>query len=231
MTTDPIVQRATNDIGGFVLTNYRNKDGQLHAANAVSAMGALAGIFAQIQGRALLRSGAMKQTESTLVEVVSNVGEKFYFGDAINSCLLEGTRDAPAFWNVAAGAARDPKIGDKIDVLAIAKRATAEVGSSKFGTPPVGERYLLSEHPVEAVRKHGPVLLRRFLEINLHPSNLALAFGTAAQGLAPFAAGEIADVPVNMAIPRVDIVRLYMESAIPASKLDIARVGMVVDVH
>lgn len=231
MTTDPIVQKATGDIGGFILANYRNKEGQLHAANAVSAMGALAGIFTQIQARSLLRSGAIPQTETTLVEVVSNVGEKFYFGDAINACLLEGTRDAPSFWNVAAGAGRDPNIGDKIDVLAIAKLAAADVGSAKFGTPAIGERYQLSEHPVEAVRKHGQVLLRRFLEIDLHPSRLAVAFGAAAQGLAAFAAGEVADVPVNMAIPRVDIVRLYMESAIPASKLDIARVGMVVAVH
>lgn len=230
MNTDPILQKATGDIGGFILANYRGKDGVLHTANAVSAMGALAGIFAQVQARAMMRSGAIRQTESTLVEAVSTVGEKFYFGDAINACVLEGTRDAPSFWNVAAGAARDQKIGEKIDVLAIAKRAAAEIGTTQFGTPPIGQAYQLTEHPVEAVRKHGQVLLRRFLEIDLDPSKLTLAFGAAAQTLAAFAAGEIADVPVNVPIPRIDVVRLYMESAIPASKLDISRVGMVVNV-
>jgi hypothetical protein len=229
MTTDPILQQATGEIGGFILANYRDKSGKLHAANAVCALGALAGIFAQIQARALLRSGAIPQGGEALIEATSTSGEKFYFGDAINQCVLEGSREAPSFWNVAAGAGGDPKIGEKVDVLEIARRTAKDVGAATFGTPHTDARYKLTEHPIAVVRKHGPVLLRRFLEINLHPTQLTLAFGAAAQTLAAFAAGEISDVPVNVAMKRVDIVRLYMEAAVPASKLDIAAVGMAVD--
>ena len=229
MSTDPTLQQATGDIGGFILANYRDKSGQLHAANAVNALGALAGIFAQVQARSMLQSGAIPQGGDALIEVTSKAGEKFYFGDAINRCVLEGTRETPSFWNVAAGAGGDPKIGDKVDVLEIAKRTARDVGVPAFGTPQIDARYKLSEHPVGVVQKHGPVLLRRFLEINLHPTQLTLAFGAVAQTLAAFAAGEISDVPVNVPMKRVDIVRLYMEAAIPASKLDIAAVGMVVD--
>jgi hypothetical protein len=228
MTTDPILQQATGDIGGFILANYRDKSGQLHAANAVNALGALAGIFAQVQARSLLRSGAIPQGGDALIEVTSKLGEKFYFGDAINRCLLEGTRESPSFWNVAAGAGGDPKIGEKVDVLEIARRTARDVGARDFGTPQIDARYKLTEHPVGVVQRHGPVLLRRFLEINLHPTQLTLAFGAVAQTLAAFAAGEISDVPVNVPMTRVDIVRLYMEAAIPTSKLDIAAVGMVV---
>ncbi len=229
MSTDPILQQATGDIGGFILANYRDKSGRLNAANAVNALGALAGVFAQVQARSLLQSGVIPQGESTLVEVISKAGEKFYFGDAINICLLEGTRETPSFWNVAAGAGGDPKIGEKIDVLEIARRVARDVGTPAFGSPQIDARYKLSERPVDVVRKHGPVLLRRFLEINLHPSQLTLAFGAVAQTLAAFAAGEISDVPVHVPISRVDVIRLYMEAAVPASKLDLAGMGMVLD--
>lgn len=230
MTTDPIVQKATTEVGGYILGTYRDKQtGVLRAADAVNALGALAGIFAQVQARAMLQSGAIRQTESTLAEVVTNSGERYYFGDAINACLLEGSREQPSFWNLAAGAARDPKIGDKIDVLEIARHATKEVGSAKFGVPRIDKRYKLKEAPADAVRAHGPWLLVRFLELDLDPTNLMWVWGSVAQSFAQFAAGEIKEVQCDVAMKRLDIVRLYMEAAIPASKLDLRAVGMAIE--
>lgn len=228
MNTDAITQKATGDIGGFILTNYRDASGRLHTANAVNALGALAGIFAQVQARALLQAGAIAQSNETLLEVATSAGEKLYFGDAINLCLLEGTREHPSFWNIAAGAAGDPKIGEKIDLLELARRVARDAGTPAFGVPRIDARYKLSERPADVVRKHGPVLLRRFLEIDLHPSKLTMVFGAAAQTLAAFAAGEVRETPVNIPMKRVDIVRLYMEAAVPASKLDLAAVGMAI---
>lgn len=230
MTTDPIVQKATTEVGGFILGTYRDKKtGVLRAADATSALGALAGIFAQIQARAMLQSGAILQTESTLAEVTTSSGALYYFGDAINACLLEGSRAQPSFWNLAAGAARDPKIGDKIDVIEIARFAAKEVGGAKFGIPRIDKRYRLSEAPVDAVRAHGPWLLVRFLEFDLDPANLMWVWGSVAQNFAQFAAGEIKDVQCDVAVKRLDIVRLYMEAAVPASKLDLRTVGMAIE--
>lgn len=230
MTTDTAVQSSTTEAGGYILATYRDKKtGILRAADAVSALGALAGIFAQIQARAMLQSGAIPQTDSTLAEVGTTTGERYYFGDAINACVMEGSRERPAFWNLAAGAARDPKIGDKIDVIEIARHAAKTVGTPDFAKPRIDKRYRLSETPIDAVRAHGPWLLVRFLEQDLDPTNLTWVWGSVAQSFAAFAAGEIKEVEVDLPMKRADIVRLYMEAAIPASKLDLRAVGMAIE--
>jgi hypothetical protein len=228
MSNDTILKQATGEVGGYLLAQYRDARSMLRAADAASALGALAGIFAQIQARAMLRSGAIAATPTSLVDVTTTAGEHYYFGDAINACLLEGSREAPSFWNLAAGAARDPKIGDKIDLLEIARRATEQVGTPQFGQPRVDARYKLKEQPVAAVGLHGPWLLARFLEINLDPPLLMRVFGSVAQSYAAFAAGEIADLQPDVPIKRTDLVRLYMEAAVPMSKLDLRSVGMAI---
>lgn len=229
MGTEEIVKACTAETGGYILASYRNKQtGVLSAPDGVSALGALAGIFAQVQARAMLRLGVVPQTETTLVEVSTKSGERYYFGDAINACLLEGKENSPSFWNLAAGVARDPKIGDKIDLLEIARRAAKDVGGKDFGKPHIDSRYRITELPFDAVRLHGPWLLARFLELNLDPLLLTYVFGSVAQSFAQFAAGEIKEVRVDLAMKRTDIVRLYMESAIPMSKLDLRAVGMAI---
>ena len=230
MTTDPAVQKATTEAGAYILGTYRDKTtGMLRAADAVSALGALAGMFAQIQARAMLQSGAIPQTENTLAEISTSTGEFYYFGDAINACVMEGSRERPSFWNLAAGAAQDPKIGNKIDVIDIARHTAKSVGTKEFGKPRIDKRYKLSEAPIDAVRAHGPWLLVRFLEHNLDPANLTWVWGSVAQSFAAFAAGEIKEVQVDVAMKRADIVKLYMEAAIPASKLDLRAVGMAIE--
>lgn len=230
MSTEEIVKACTAEVGGYVLAAYRDKaTGVLHASNGVSALGALAGIFAQIQARAMLRFGVIEQTQTTLVEVSTKSGEHYYFGDAINACLLEGSEASPSFWNLSAGAARDPKIGDKIKPLEIAKRAAKEVGGRDFGRPRIDSRYRVTELPADAVHKHGPWLLARFLEHNLDPLLLMYVFGSVAQSFAAFAAGEISDVRADVPMKRADIVRLYIEAAIPSSKLDLRAVDMAIE--
>lgn len=229
MPDDPTIGEATSGLGGYILASYRDKQGLLHAANAVCALGGLAGIFAQIQARAMLQSGAIPQTGTTLAEVTTNSGDRYYFGDAINACLMEGSRERPSFWTLAARAARDPKIGDKVDVIAIARRAVEEVGGADFARVQTDARYKLSEQPIDAVRKHGPWVLVRFLEINLAPPNLMRVFGSVAQSFAQFAAGEIKEAPVNAPMKRQDIVRLYLEAAVPMSKFDLRTVGMAIE--
>jgi hypothetical protein len=230
MKIDETFNKATAEVGGYILGKYRDpKTGVLHAANGVSALGALAGVFAQVQARAMLRSGAIPQTDTTFAEITTTSGAHYYFGDAINACLMEGTREQPSFWNLAGGAAKDAKIAEKVDVVEIARHAAKEVGGSKFGQPRIDKRYNVTELPIAAVKEHGPWLLVRFLEINLDPPKLMPVFGSVAQSFAQFAAGEIKEVRADVPMKRADIVRLYMESAIPMSKLDLRAVGMAIE--
>ncbi len=226
MQMDAIAKKAANDVGGYLLTHYRDARGALNAVNATSALGALAGVFAQMQARALIQVGEIPKNEHTLLEVSTGTGELYYFGEAINRCVIEGTREAPSFWNIAAIAAKDPKIADKFDVVDIARRAAADVGTPKFGRPQINSRYKLTEAPLDVVRTHGPILLSRFLEIGLNPRDLILVFGSAAQTFAAFAAGEIKDVRVETPMKRQDVVQLYMEAAIPMSKLDLRAINL-----
>ncbi len=226
MQMDQVSEAAVAHLGGYLLTTYSDRKGGLHAPNAVSALGAWAGAFAQVQARALLVSGVIPQTESTLLEMKTKDGASYYFGDAINACLLEGSEAFPAFWNLAAGAAKDSKVVDKIGLMEIVRHTSSVVGTSKFGVPRINNRYKPSEAPIDAVRMHGPLLLRHFLQLQLNPAMLMTVFGAAAQHFATFAAEEARDVRVTVAMPRLEIVRLYMESAVPMSKLDLASVGM-----
>ncbi|WP_395646043.1 hypothetical protein [Terricaulis sp.] len=227
MAVDEKTQAAVADIGGYLLTKYGGMGGTLYAANAVSALGALAGVFAQAQARAMLASGALANSESSLVEATTTDGQRYYFGDAINACLFEGSRERPSFWNIAAGAAQDPDIGAKIDIGEIAKHTAEVLGSADFGAPRIDARYQLSQMPIDAVRMHALTLLDRFKQTGVDPAKLMVAFGLVGQGFAAFAAGEMPDNPVTVAMTRPDIVRLYMESAIPMSKLDLRALGMV----
>lgn len=225
---DPKTQQANADIGGYILMKYGGAEGEtLRAVDAVSALGALAGVFAQAQARAMLASRAMENTESSLVEVRTGDGAAYYFGDAINACLFEGTPERLAFWNLAAGAARDPEVGAKIDLADIAKHTASTLGGPDFGKPRLETKYRLNEMPIDAVRAHSVILLKRFKQIGIDPSQLMIAFGLAAQGIAGFAAGEIAGAAVDAPMPRLDIVRLYIEAAVPMSKLDLRALGMV----
>ena len=93
----------------------------------------------------MLRFGVIPQTETTLVEISTKAGDHYYFGDAINACLLEGSEKSPSFWNLSAGAAKDPKIADKIK-----PDSAAAVASLKaIGVEPVmltGDNQQAAEH-------------------------------------------------------------------------------------
>jgi len=226
MQPDQTVDNAIAQVGGYLLMQYRDERGVLHAANAVSALGAWAGMFAQIQARALFAAGVIEATDTTLLEVKTSDGQRYFFGDAINACLFEQNDKFLSFWNLAASAAGDAEIAAKIDVPEIARRTSKGVGGTLFGQPQIDPAYRLSERPIEAVRTHGPVLQRFLVELGLDPAKLMLVFGAVAQHFATFAAGETPDMRVNVPMKRLDIVRLYMESAIPMSKLDPGTVGM-----
>lgn len=227
MTVQDIIQQAAREVGGFALTIYRDERGTLHAANAVNAIGTWAGALAQAQARALLLSGDLQNTESSFLEVKTEEGRRYFFGDAINACLLEGDAQRPSFWKMVAPVAQDPDIMEKIDVLEIARRSAKTVGTPDFGQVRTEARYKLTEQPIDALMRHAPVLVRRLAELEVPSTRVMTVLGSAAQSFAAFAAGEIKDVPVNVAMKRQDIVRLYMEAAVPTSKVDMKALGVI----
>lgn len=219
-----IEQRAIADIGGYFLQLYGAREGVLAAPNAVSALGAVAGVFAQFQARALLAAGVLQNSESSLIEVRTADGAAYYFGDALNACLLEGDAARPAFWNYVAAIAGEAAVAE-IDVGEIARHTADALGGPGFGVPRMPAPFAPSEAPRDAVKRHVPPLAGRFEALELPPERLMHCFGAAAQGLALFAAGEEPALAVDAAMPRAAQARLLMEAAVPMSKLDFAIVS------
>ena len=61
--------------------------GRIHVETLLSALGAMAGFGCQIAVREAVKAGQLNP-ESALVEVTTNDGGTYYFGDQINQPLL-----------------------------------------------------------------------------------------------------------------------------------------------
>jgi len=216
---------ADNYLGTYMLYRYGNGGKRLRAANAMSALGALAGAFAQIQARAMLTAGTLPASRRLLVEVQTTDGQTFYYGDAINACVLEGDEKHPSLWNYIAAAAKDPRIADKVNLGEMAEHVARTVGTPEFGKPRFGAAFNLTETPLEAVQTHGAQLRSKFRELEVPDTEFVSLFGRVGQALAGFAAGEQGIEP-DVKLPREAGIRLFMEAAVPMSKLQLSRVGL-----
>lgn len=216
---------ADNYLGTYMLFHYGEAGKTLDAANAMCALGGLAGAFAQIQARSMLAAGAMPKPRRSLVEVQTDAGRKFYFGDAINACVIEGDEKYPSLWNYIAAAANDPDIDKKIDLGEIAAYVASTIGTSEFGQPRLDPLFRLTEAPLDAIRVHGGHLRLKLRELKVADGDLVSLFGIVGQTLVGFAAGE-SGIDPNVILPREDGVRLFMEAAIPMSKIDLSQFGL-----
>lgn len=220
MDMHPATKAVWRDIGGYFFTAYGGETDKLQAANAICALGAVAGFCAQIQARAMLASGALSFNENALVELRAKDGGIYYLGEAINACLIQGGPGQPSFWNLMAGIAGDPDIADKIGLADMVQHNARALGTREFGVPRIQPRFGLTITPLEALHQHVGVLMRRFDQEGMPQDQLMLAFGMAAQRFVAFAAAEHAQVKVDRPLLRIDCVWLYMEAAIPMSKVD-----------
>ena len=136
--SEPMVeihQRATADIGSYFLTLYGGMKGKLLARNAVSAAWRGGGRVRALQARALLCLGRAAKHRALAGGGARRLGKAYYFGDAINACVLEGSEAAPAFWNYVAPIAGDREVAALIDVAEIARHTANTVGGEGFGVP------------------------------------------------------------------------------------------------
>lgn len=213
-------QHMWKDIGGYYFTKYGGEEGKLQSANAVSALGAMAGFCAQVQARHMISHGKLPATKTALAEVETKDGRKFYLGDAINACLIQGSPKRPSFWDVMSAAGQHPEMIKGINLPEMIEHAAKTMGGPDFGVPRIRPEFGLTESPYEALLRHVSVLMKRFEEVGLEQDQLMISFGLAARSLVSFAAGEQPNVTPQPVLSRADCVWLMMESAIPMSKID-----------
>jgi hypothetical protein len=220
-------EEPTARIGGYFLMKYAKPDSTLKSADLVSALGATAGFFAQLRARELLKTPAWQAHQGAWADVETRDGAHYFFGDAINVGLYGSSTDGPGLWNYIAPAAGDPDIERKIDLREIAAHTAATVGDATFGVPRTPPAYAPSEPPLTALKRDAPVLLAEMQRLKAPANQYVTLFGGAAQKLVPFVAGQ-RSFKVDTKLPPFEAVRLFMETAVPMSKIDPAAIGVTV---
>jgi hypothetical protein len=212
-------------IGGYFLMKYAGPNGALKSADLISALGGVAGFFVHLRAQDLVKTPAWQARKDALVDVKTRDGAHYAFGDAINVGLYGSPSDGLGLWNYVAPAAGDPEIASKIDLMEIAAHTAATVGDAAFGVPRVPAEYRPSEPPLAALKRDAPVLLAELQRLKVPTDQYVTLFGGAAQKLVPFTAGD-RDFQVDAKLPPFEAVRLFMETAVPMSKIDPASIGI-----
>lgn len=212
-------------IGGYFLMTYADPNGVLRSADLISALGGVSGFFAQLRARELLKTPAWQARKGALVDVETKDGAHYVFGDAINVGLYGSSEDGLGLWNYIAPAAGDPQIESKIDLMEIAAHTAATVGDPAFGVARVPPAYHPSEPALAALKRDAPVLLAELQRLKVPADQYVTLFGGTAQKIVPFVAGE-RDFKVDAKLPPFEAVRLFMETAVPMSKIDPGSIGV-----
>jgi len=223
--------QAIANLANFLLTALKVERG-IHAETLLVAIGGLAGysaIHAVFEayikpGRAQIGDSQAASTGKAIVEVKTQDGQTYYFGDLTNSFLVAaaGPASRPFFvWGYLAGIAMNAGVpaAELPDINEMFQRAASTVGSPEFGIPRAPENLKPMMTPRQAVellwppvrallaRTDGPGAGGRGVDVEHWPIVCAIV----AQQLIGRTKGVL-DMKVA--------VRLVMESAIFMSKVD-----------
>jgi len=183
------------------------------------AVGAVTGFAAQ---NALRRECAVYGTKESDVFVVAEApnGERYYFGNPLNAILVPQTRECQSVFSILGGEALrlGAEPAELPDCLDIFERTAQSIGTHRFGMLPDGYKSALT--PRRAVEIFWPSVLNAFTREPLVPvAGFSLVdprywpLALAVVGASCMAATKTALAPAVAA-------RIFMEAAIPMSKID-----------
>lgn len=186
--------------------------GRVHVETMLSALGAMAGFGCQVAVREAMNAGRISP-EGALVEVTTNDGGTYYFGDQINQPLLE----APiSVWKLVAGAAQHAGAQELPDIIEIVKHVSATVGGGGFGVLTVDAKNQPHEAPIDALKHHWPSCHALITSLPRDPLMTGWYFAGAAQSVI---------VDARQVIEPALACRIVMEAAVAMSKIDPRAIG------
>lgn len=220
-------------------------DGRVPAASLFSIVGALAGFAAQyairqemaaaggIDAHALVvskRPGApinpAAPPDGVVIAVADN-GERYYFADAINALLMpQGLTSMSAFSLLGGQAMRlGAAKADLPDCFAILEHAVDTMGTPEYGAPrgPAGHKPGFA--PRKAIEIFWPATKTAFTREPIRP---VPGFSLLEPRLWPVALATVAATYMEMvktALPPGAALTIFMEAALPMSKIDQAAVA------
>ena len=207
--TDPLIgaKIAGKDLANRLLAALKDDKGE-HVESLLCALGSLAGYACQ----ASLREQAIgrKMSPDAAFQIArTKDGQRFFFGDPLNSALAGGQLSV---WSLAAGAAQHNGAQKLPDINGIFQRTAANIGSAEFGVPRTASGHAASELPIAYLRRFWPALLPFVKKLTGDPQLWPVAYG--------FAIQDAMDM-TKTAIPAELALSIVMEAAIPMSKVDL----------
>jgi hypothetical protein len=139
-------------------------------------------------------------------------GGNFFFGDPLNATLVG---EAYSIWGLAAGAAKHEGAEELPDLNELFKHVTTTLGNEDFGIPRVPEAHKAGDSPAHYLKTLWPLLLPTVRFFCPNPAEWPVLFGIAIQD-AIVAGKEVIDPALAL--------KIVMESAVPMSKVDLARI-------
>jgi hypothetical protein len=169
---DAVARFAANNVEAYLFDDLNGPRG-IHAETLLATIGALAGFSAQyaiwqtvVKTGQLPEHGGLNKEAGAFVVAETEGGEKFYFGDLLNSFLVPQEGDNARFgpdgertlWAAVAGAVakcrRKPMSRDEIGE--VFKNAAATSGSALFGQPRLPRRHQPHMEPRSALNRAWP---------------------------------------------------------------------------
>ncbi len=225
-----------------------SRDGRLQPESLFCITGALAGFAAQYALRREMApaggidagAAVVAKTHGVPIDPAAHAGgvviaqapngERYYFADRINALLVPERRDSMSAYSLLGGQAL--RLGatqaDLPDCLAILQRAVATMGTPEFGVPQTpGHRPLVA--PRRAIEVFWPATLTAFTREPVVP---VAGFRLLAPALWPIALAVRAATcmeTVKSALAPAHALTIFMQAAIPMSKIDQAAVAFVRD--
>jgi len=183
------------------------------------AVGAVTGFAAQYALRHECAASLTKERDVFVVAEAPN-GERYYFGDALNAILVPQTAEGQSVFSILGGEAL--RLGaapaELPDCLAIFERTAQSIGTPRFGVLSDGHKAGLT--PRRAVEIFWPSVLNAFTREPVVPVAGFSLVEPRHWPLALAVVGASCMAAMKSALAPARAVTIFMEAAIPMSKID-----------
>lgn len=167
---NPKIAIASKELTTFLLAQYRDRNGSIHAASVVGAAAALTGEFAQRASGISLAEGKAG----------------YVFGDLVNGVLIEDTAQGqPTVWDCLLLAARDAGVAERDipDPVDVIKNVVAAIGGPSFPPITVPQQCFPHEYSPNACVRLRPKVIDIADSLDLPRRDLAVALAMATYSL------------------------------------------------
>lgn len=206
---DPLIglKVGSKEIYNRVAHIFKNERG-VHIETLLTALGALSGFSCQMAVRAELFKLGHQNENSVLMNMTTEDGRIYYFGDPLNKLLAE---NKVSIWTLAAGAAKQVGCDPLPDVGDMFGYSIKTLGTPEFGIPRVPEKHRSMDTGENIARALWPALKPILDQFCDHPKEWPLIYAMAIQ--------RAIDTGKEVLPPDIAL-RISMETAIATSKLD-----------